>query len=453
MKENDIYQVKIESFDVNGYGVCHIDNKVVFVLYALEGEEVKIKITNIHKKYVFSEAVEIIKKSPHRLLSLEEINNLSGECDLAHIDYETELKIKELKIKNTLKLDGYKFNNIIRADKTEHYRNKIMVPFQSIGSGEDYEVISGFYEKNSHTIVDTDDDILSTDIANQILHIIKRYLALFNVPIYDETTFKGIFREVMIRNTSNNDYMVVLIVTCNYNFDRLVEILTSEIKEIKSIYLNINDNKNNVLLTDDFHLIYGDKFIKENILGLDFEVAPKAFMQVNHEQCEKLYKEALRMANINNKMNIIDAYCGMGSITLNLAKNAKFVYGIEIVPDAIINANKNKEINNISNAVFICGKCEDEIVKLVNKEKIDLIVFDPPRKGCDPKFLDTVIKMNIPKIVYISCNIATAKRDIDILINNGYVLNEVTPVDLFPKTSNCETVCSLSLGVLHQEKK
>jgi len=444
MKENDTYKVLIESFDVNGYGVCHIDSKVVFVMYALENEECIIKITNIHKKYVFSEAIKILKPSPNRILTLEEMSKLSGECDLAHVDYETELKIKYLKVKQTLRLDNYKLNNIIKADNIYNYRNKVMVPFQSIKTEDGHDVISGFYEKKSHEIIDSDNDNMSTKLSNDIRYLIKRYLVLFNVPIYDELTHTGVFREVMIRNTINNDYMVVLIVTRDYDFSRLVEILKEEFVEIKSIYININSDKTNVILSNDFKKIYGDDSIVENILGLDFEVKPKTFMQVNHNQCEKLYTEAIRLADLNKNMNVIDAYCGMGSITLNIAKHVNHVTGIEIVDDAIVNANNNKKRNNILNADFICGPCENEITKLVNKEKIDVIFFDPPRKGCDKKFLDTVISMNIPKIVYISCNIATAKRDIDILINSGYELKEVTPVDLFPRTSHVETVCLLN---------
>jgi len=447
MKLNDKYIVKIESFDINGYGVCHIDNQVVFVIGALEGEECEINIINIHKKYSFAETTKVIKKSPHRILSLDEFISLSGECDLAHVDYETELKIKELRVKNTLRFDNYKFNNIIKSNNPYNYRNKVMVPFQKINN----EIISGFYKRGTHEVVDTKNDIMSSAIDNKIIYLIKRYLTLFNVSIYNENSNSGIFREVMIRHTINNDYMVVLITTIKYDFTRLIEILTNEIKEIKSIYLNINSKNTNVILSDDYYLLYGNNIIEENILGLRFEVYPQSFMQVNHDQCEKLYEEAIRMADLKPDMNVIDAYCGMGSITLNVAKSVNKVYGIEIVPEAIKNANNNKIINNINNVEFICGPCEDEITKLTNKEKIDLIFFDPPRKGCDIKFLNTVISMKIPKIVYISCNIATAKRDIDIIIQNGYELIEVTPCDMFSKTSHVETVCSLSLGVLHQK--
>ncbi len=455
MKLNDEYKVTIESFDMNGLGVCHLDNKVVFVENAMEGEEAIIEITSIHSKYIFSKAKKILKKSPNRILDLEESIKLSGEADLIHVDYETELRIKENKVKNTIKTkSNYKLNSIIKSDNPYNYRNKVMVPFGEIIDEDDIkDVVYGFYAKKSHNIIPIENDILTNDISSKILYVIQRYLVLFNVLIYNEQTNKGIFREVMIRNTVNNDFMVVLVTTVNHDFSRLIEMLLDEFKEIKSIYLNINSKQTNVVLSDDFRLLYGTPTIKENILGLDFEVYPASFMQVNHNQCEKLYKEAFRMAELKPNMNVIDAYCGMGSITLNIAKEVNHVYGIEIVPDAIKNANNNKVINNIPNATFICGACEEEIKKLVNKEKIDLIFFDPPRKGCAKEFLDTVISMKIPKIVYISCGIATAARDIKILEENGYELKEVTPCDLFSKTSHVETVACLSLGVLHQEKK
>ncbi len=444
MKLNDEYKVKIESFDMNGLGVCHLDNKVVFVENAMEGEEAIIEITSIHSKYIFSKAKKILKKSEHRILDLEKTNELSGEADLIHVDYETELKIKENKVKNTIKTkSNYKLNPIIKSDNPYNYRNKVMVPFGEIKEDDERDVIYGFYAKKSHNIIPIENDILTNEISSQILYLIQRYLELFNVSIYNETTQKGIFREVMIRNTINNDFMVVLVTTVNHDFQRLIEMLTLEFKEIKSIYLNINSKNTNVVLSDQYIKLYGNDTITEDILGLKFNVSAASFMQVNHDNCEKLYSEALRMAELNSNMNVIDAYCGMGSITLNIAKKVKKVYGIEVVEQAIINANKNKELNSIFNAEFICGKCEEKIKQLVSKEQIDCIFFDPPRKGCEKAFLDTVVEMKIPKIVYISCNIATAARDIEILEKNGYKLNEVTPCDLFSRTSHVETVCLL----------
>ena len=440
MKLDDEYKVIIESFDVNGYGVCHIEGRVVFVEYALEGEEVIIKITNIHKKYCFAKAIKVLKASPHRIMSLDEINNLAGEADLIFVDYETELKIKENKVKNTIKSSNYKFNNIISSDNQYNYRNKTMMPFQMRNG----DVIYGYYSQKSHDIVETKNDSLANSKVSDILYLIKRYLVLFNVSIYDEKTNSGIFREVMIRNNYKNEFMIVLVATKKIDFSRLIEMLTEEFKEIKSIYLNINSKNTNVVLSDEYYLLYGNKAINENILGLTFEVYPASFLQVNHNQCEKLYSEAFRMANLNKNMNVIDAYCGIGSITLNIAKNVNHVYGIEIVEDAILNANNNKKINNIENATFICGPCEKEIKKLANLNNINIVFFDPPRKGCDVEFLNTIIEMKISKIIYISCNVATLARDIKVLEENGYELKEVTPVDLFSKTSHGETICLLN---------
>ena len=440
MNIGDTFKVNIDSFDINGYGVCHIDKKVIFVEEALEGEVVIIEITSIHKKFCFAKTIKILEKSKNRIEPPCIYSNICGGCDMMHIDYETELKIKENRVLQTLRGLDFKFNPIIKNDNIYGYRNKIMVPFSI---DEDDDRIYGFYEKKSHNVVSIDKCIVSNDLSNQILYLISRYINLFHISIYNESTNKGLFREVMIRNTKLDEYMVVLVTTANYDFSELVNILTKEFNQIKSIYLNINSKNTNVVLSNEYKLIYGNNTIKEDILGLKFNVSPSSFLQVNHDQCEKLYDKAINSFNLTKDMNVIDAYCGMGSITLNIAKRVNHVYGIEIVEDAIINAKSNMELNNIENVTFICGKCEDEIKKLVNKEKIDVIFFDPPRKGCDKSFLETVIEMKIPNIVYISCNIATCKRDIDILEQNNYKLIEVTPVDLFSKTLHCECVCVL----------
>jgi len=437
------YKVKIESFDVNGYGVTHIDNKVLFVEGALEGEEVIARITSIHKKYAFSVCERVLTSSSEREIPKCPYFGICGGCDLMHLNYECEAKIKENKVMQTLRgFSNIKYNPIIKAIDIYGYRNKVMVPFKR---DEEDDIIYGFYKKNSHDVIPMDKCIISDDLSNEILYVINRYLNVFHISIYDEEKHEGLFKEVMIRRCKTDEYMVVLVVTRDYDFSKLVELLTSNYPNIKSIYLNINPNKTNVVLSSDYKLLYGNSTIVEDILGLKFNVSPASFMQVNHDQCERLYNEAIRMANINKDMNVIDAYCGMGSITLNLAKNCKHVYGIEIVDAAIMNAKNNTIKNQINNATFICGKCEDEIKKLTLNEKIDVIVFDPPRKGCDEEFLKTVVKMKIPKIVYVSCNIATAARDFKYLENFGYVLTEVTPIDLFPRTNHVETVVLLEL--------
>ena len=440
MKEKETYKVNIESFDINGYGVCHIDSKVVFVLGAVKDEEVIIEIINVHKKYAFAKIVRILTESPLRVIPNCEYYEHCGGCDMMHIPYNVEAEIKTNWVTQTLRGLEYKLIPIIKADYEYGYRNKVMVPFCK---DIDDDILYGFYMKDSHNIVSIDKCLISDDLTNNILQFISKFLNIFHISIYDEESHTGTFKEVMIRRTKLKEYMVVLITREYYDFSKLVEYLTNEFKEIKSIYLNINEKKTNVVLSNEYRLLYGSETITEDILGLKFNVSPSSFMQVNNAQCEKLYKQAIDLANLNENMNVIDAYCGMGSITLNIAKKVNKVYGIEIVDSAIKNANKNKELNNITNAEFILGPCEEKIKELVNLNNIDVIFFDPPRKGCDIEFLKTVISMHIPKIVYISCNIATCARDIKILEENGYKLEVVQPVDLFPKTLHVETVCLL----------
>lgn len=438
---NDVFDVTIESYDSNGYGVTHINKKVVFIMGALLNEKLKIKIISDHKKYAFGEIVKIIEKSPLRVEGECPFSKNCGGCDFFYMPYEEEAKIKENSVRLTLRdFRDFDFFPIIEADSYIGYRNKVMIPFRR---DEEDDVIYGFYEKNSHKIVSIDKCLISDDKSNEITHFIERYLSLFHISIYNEEEHSGIFKELMIRHTKLNEYMVVLVVTKEIDFSWLIDKLNEEFPEIKSIYLNINEIKTNVVLSNNFKLLYGKETILEDILGLKFEVHPSSFLQINHDQCEKLYSKAIELANLNSRMVVLDAYCGIGTITLNIAKRAKKVIGIEVVEDAIRNANKNKEINGISNATFICGKCEDVITSISQTEKVDVIFVDPPRKGCDASFLTTVIKMNIPKIVYISCNPATMARDIKILEKANYKLLKVVPVDQFPRTNNIETVCSL----------
>ena len=444
MKEKDKIELIIESYDVNGYGVAHVNGLIVFVKGALVGEKVLAVVENVHKKYVFAKAIKISNPSKDRIEPECPFYTRCGGCDNMHMNYECEKKIKENKVKNTLyKFKDYKFNNLISNDVTTSYRNKVLMPY---ARDKEDNLLYGFYRKGTHNIVPINKCLVSPNIVNDIISFIGKYLSIFHVSIYNEDTNKGIFREVMVRNSSLGEIMVVLIVTKKYDFSNLINYLKDEFPAIKSIYLNINDKNTNVILTDEYELLYGKEYIIEDVLGLKFEVNFRSFLQVNHDMMEILYKKAFDLADLKKSDNVIDAYCGIGTITLNLAKRCNKVYGIEIVEQAIENANYNKKLNNIDNVEFILGKCEEEIQKLVNKEKIDVIFFDPPRKGCAKEFLDTVIKMKIPKIIYISCNIATCQRDIEILTNNGYKLEEVTPVDMFARTEHVESIVTLSLN-------
>lgn len=446
MEIGKTYRLFIEDYDMNGLGVAKHENIVIFVQKALKDEEVLAQITHLHKHYAFAETIRVITPSFNRMASTCPYYNGCGGCDLLHLRYKVECAIKENKVRNAFaKINHLKdiaMNPIIPNRRITGYRNKIMLPF---GYDEDNNVIYGFYEKKSHQIVSIDRCEISNHYVNQVVEFIRRYISVMNIRIYDEQSQTGIFRGLMVRNNYENEMMIVLIVTKIIDFSGLIEYLKKDFSLVKTVYLNINAKQTNVMLGEEYHLLAGEPYLVEDILGLKFNVSAASFMQVNHDACENLYKEALRLADLNEHSVVIDAYCGMGSITLNIAKQAKMVYGIEVVEDAIKNANLNKEINQITNAKFICGKCEDEIKKLASLEQVDCIFFDPPRKGCEESFLKTVVEMKIPKIIYISCNISTACRDIQFLMNNGYAVKEVTPVDLFSKSSHVESICSLVL--------
>ncbi|HRF70783.1 MAG TPA: 23S rRNA (uracil(1939)-C(5))-methyltransferase RlmD [Candidatus Pelethenecus sp.] len=447
MEEKKSYKLHIESYDMNGLGVAKLEEKIVFVSGALKGETVLAELTNVHKKYAFAKTIKVISPSMQRILSPCSYYEGCGGCDLLHMPYKVECEIKEAKVKNTfhkmVKDENIQFNPLIRNRNIFGYRNKVMTPF---GYDEDENVIYGFYEKLTHSLISIDKCEISNHNVNEVIEFVRRYISVMHIKVYDEMTHTGIFRGVMARTNYKDEVMLVLITTKLFDFSRMLEYIEKDFPFVKSIYININPDKTNVMLSHQYVHIYKEKTLVEDILGLKFSVSAASFMQVNHDMCEKLYEEAFRMAGLSKEMTVIDAYCGMGSITLNIAKQVKHVYGIEIVEEAIENANHNKELNQISNATFICGPCEEEIQKLVHLEQIDCIFFDPPRKGCESTFLKTVIEMKIPKIVYISCNISTCCRDLTILQAGGYDIQEVTPVDLFSKTSHVESICLLVLN-------
>ena len=397
------------------------------------------------KNVVFANAVEILNANKN----LREEHNCPyalecGGCDLIHLKYDYELEVKRKLVESTIKkiagIDAI-VKPAIKNDNIYHYRNKCIVPFQEVNG----EIAYGFYAPRSHNVIKRSNCLIEPEIFSNILEDAKNYFIDNDISIYDEKTNTGLLRNIMLRINKNKEIMIVFILTKkDARFNYLALKLMNKYN-ITSVYMDINSKRTNVVLTDELSLIAGNQVLVEDILGLKFNVSPLTFLQVNHDQCEKLYNCALNYASLTGNEEVIDAYCGMGSITLNIAKRAKHVYGIEIVPKAIEDANKNKELNKISNATFICGKCEDEIKRLVKKTSIDVIFFDPPRKGCDQLFLDTVIEMKIPKIIYISCNIATGARDIKYLSSYGYELIEATPVDLFSNSSHIETVSYLKL--------
>ena len=439
---NNLREVDIVSYDKDGKGICYIDGKITFVEGALINEKCLVKVFKETKKVNLASLEKVLIKNESRVESDCPYYPLCGGCQLRHINYETEAKVKQDKVYNTIvhqaNQKDFKMNDIIKADNLYNYRNKAIIPFQKINK----KIVYGMYENKSHNIVSINKCLIEPTLLPNILEEVKLYLEKENISIYDETTKKGIFRGLMLRKNVNNEYLVVLISTVNYDFKDLALILKEKFKEIISIYLNINTLNNNVMLGYDNRLICGEKLIYETILGHKFGVSVNTFLQVNHDQTEKLYQKAIDELNPNSDDIVIDCYCGMGSITLSIAPKVKEIYGIEVVDQAIINAKDNAKLNNITNAYFECGKCEDLILKYVKKHKVTKIVFDPPRKGCEQSFLDVIKESKIKTIVYVSCNVASLARDIKYL-SDTYNLISVTPVDLFPRTNHVECVCRL----------
>lgn len=442
MNKGDILEVLIEDMDKDGKGIAYYNKKIIFIPYAIIGETCKIEITKVLSKLYEANLLEVLNESPYRKQPDCNLYPLCGGCQMRHMSYQLEKKVKFNKVKNTIthsaKISDFKMNELISNDIINNYRNKAIIPFAKVNN----EIICGMYKGRSHEIISNLNCQIEPRLLEKILIKVKKYLIENNVSIYDETTKNGLFRALMCRKTKDDKYMIVLITTKKYDFSALVNELI-KIENIVSIYLNINDLNNNVLLTDNNILLYGKANLKEDILGHKFNVAPNTFLQVNNNMCELLYKEAITLLNPKKDETIIDAYCGMGSITLNVAPYVKQIIGIEVVKSAIDNAIINAKMNGINNAKFILGKCEDKILEIIRSTKVNSIIFDPPRKGCDVSFLNVIKEAKINKIVYISCNVATLARDLNYL-KDTYKIVEVTPFDLFPRTSHVETVTLLT---------
>lgn len=453
MEVNDILDVVIIDYDHLGLGVAKVNNFPIFVPYALVGEKVRVKITRVTKNIAESVLLEVLEESPKRNKEICPHFLECGGCSLMHMNYEEQLAFKKKSVENTLyRIGGIKtkVNDVVANPSPLHYRNKIIVP---LGLSKEGHVISGFYKEKTHEIVESNECLIEHKDSQKIISMIKDMIEENGLSIYNEETNSGLFRNIMLRVNKFGEYMVVFIVKKNQPI--LINMsmkLVSAFPNIKSIYACVNKEKTNVILKGEFIHLMLDKYLIEDINGLKFVVHPNAFMQVNHDQAEALYNKALSYIPSDKSKTIIDAYCGMGSISLNLALKANDVYGIEIVKEAVDNANFNKDLNNLHNVHFICGKCEDEINKLVKLKNIDYIVFDPPRKGCDQKFLDTVIDMNIKNIIYISCLPQTLARDLKYLNEHGYDIKEVTPFDLFSQSGHIENVALLTLNLKSANK-
>lgn len=450
LKKNDIIIGTIDAVSSEGNGICRAENgEVVFVPNSAIGDVLKIRIVKKLKKYSFGKPEEIISPSSSRITVDCPCFLQCGGCVYRHISYEAELNIKEKRVADAIerigKITDVKTDNIVGSPIEERYRNKAQYP---VGISKSGNIITGFYGLHSHRIVPCGDCMLQPKIFSEINKAIITFMENSQNDVYDENTHKGKLRHIYLRQgEKTGEIMVCLVVNGNGLKDEptLVKELTEKFPQIKSIVVNSNRDKTNVILGKRNRVIFGHEYITDQLLGVSFRISPHSFYQVNRRQAEKLYSIAAEYADLNKDDVLLDLYCGTGTIGLTMAHRVKELIGVEIVEEAIEDAKINAGINDIKNSRFICGDASYAAQKL-KKEGIrpDVVIVDPPRKGCDEKLLNTIKAMLPKRIVYVSCDSGTLARDLAILKTLGYHPQKITPVDMFPRTSHVETVVLMS---------
>ena len=443
LSKNKEYVVDIVDIGQGGVGIGKYEGFTVFVEGGLIQDKVKVRINKSKKNYAVGDIVEIIEKSPFRVdrICSDDLKDCGG-CQIQELDYNKQLELKTNEVKQVIsrigKLENVEIHETIGMQSPCRYRNKAQFPIQNINGS----TAIGFYKKKSHDVIPTDMCVIQHDINDKIIKIIKTYIQAYNVSIYNETTHTGVLRHLVTKvGFTTNEVMVVLVAngTNLPHLNELASVLKENILGFKTLVLNVNKAKTNVILGKENKVIYGNGKINDYIGDLVFEISPLSFFQVNPVQTEVLYNKALEYAELKENDTVFDIYCGIGSISLFLAQKATKVYGIEIVEDAIKDAKINAKLNNLNNVEFYVGKAEEVVPKMYSEGKTaNVVVVDPPRKGCDEKVLDTIVSMKPDRVVYVSCNQSTLARDLAYLDERGYKCVEIQPVDMFPHTMHVE---------------
>ncbi len=446
LKKNDRINLKIESCSSNGSGVGRHDGMAIFVPATAVGDEITAHILKVKKTYAFAKVENVLSPSADRIVPECPVYLKCGGCVFSHMTYEAETKIKAEHVAECFRRIGGilpEFEPIIAAHSDNRYRNKAQYPV----AAENGEIKTGFYSSHSHRVVHCPDCLLQPEEFEGILGVFSDYIKENGVSVYNETSHRGLLRHIYIRKGSASGEIMVCAVINGKKLpaeNKLVDSLLKKEKSIKSIIVNSNTKDTNVILGGECRTLWGDDCITDILCGLKFRISPLSFYQVNRNQAEKLYNKAAEYAALTGCETVLDLYCGAGTIGLSMAKKAKEIIGVEIVPEAIEDAKINAELNGIDNARFICGDAAQAAEMLKNEGiKPDVIILDPPRKGCSPEMLKTAAEMNPERIVYVSCDPATLARDCGIFADLGYTAAKATPVDMFPRTGHVETVVSL----------
>ena len=448
LKKNDIVKVEIVDLTHEGAGVARIEGLVFFVENALPTEKILMRVLKVNKKIGYGKVEEYLTYSSHRNQDLDLAYLRSGIADLGHLAYPEQLKFKTKQVKNSL----YKIAGITDVEVAEtlgmenpvKYRNKAQVPVRRVNG----VLETGFFRKNSHDLMPLEDFFIQDPVIDQVVVALRNLLRRYDLKPYDEKEQSGLIRNLVVRRGHFSGQIMVILVTTRpkvFRIEQLIEQLIKQFPEIVSVMQNINDQNTNAIFGKEWKTLYGQDYITDQMLGNDFQIAGPAFYQVNTQMAEKLYQTAIDFAELREDDVVIDAYSGIGTIGLSVAKHVKEVYGVEVIPEAVENSKKNAALNNITNAHYVCDTAENAMKNWL-KEGIQptVILVDPPRKGLTESFIKASSQTGADRIAYISCNVATMARDIKLYQELGYELKKVQPVDLFPQTHHVEAVVLMS---------
>jgi len=445
LAKNELHTVTITGYTSEGEGVARIDGQVVFVKHAIEGEMCEIHILRTTKSVAWARIEALLIPSQHRLIPDCPAFGPCGGCDFLHMTYEEELRLKQQRVTDALERVGDLDVKVVSvlgapAEKVEQYRNKAIF---AVGKG----AVTGFFRRRSHQIVPVDSCLIQTESANRAASALREWMASYNISAYDEESRKGLIRHLFVRTaTSSGDIAVCVVATAQSlpHLDKLIEAIRNRCPETVSVVLCTNNDAGNVVLRGDFSTLWGEGYLTDALLGLQFRLSPCSFFQVNPPQAERLYEQARTYANLTGNETVLDLYCGTGTITLIMARDAKLAVGAEIVESAVRDARENMITNNIENAEFILADVAEAAKELHSRDlNPDVIIVDPPRKGLSSDVIDQIASISPKRIVYISCDPATLARDLKLLDVKGYQTKEVTPVDMFPRCAHVECVALL----------
>ena len=452
MKKGDILELSICSYGMEGEGVAKLDSYVIFIPGCLIGEKVKVQVVEVKKSFARAKVIKVIEAAKERIQPLCPIYFRCGGCSMQHVNYDYQLKVKKDNIKNCIdracKIDC-KVDDVVTGEKKYGYRNKVQIPLRKVNG----KVCAGFYKMGSHTFVPFDkredeelgDCPLHTRKMQTIVDAVVDYINENDISVYDEEKNIGVVRHLVLRRV-DKAYSICIVVNAN-SLPKNKELIR-KLESLKidfSLYVSINQKRTNVIMGEKIQCIYGEDKVKGNALGVDFFVNPNSFMQINDEIRDKIYTAVCNEIRKTEKAKVADVYSGIGIISNIVADCAEKVVGIEIVKEAIEDANKIAKMNSHNNILNICGDAAVELPRVINEFKGDnsIVVIDPPRKGCDNKVIESILESEPGKVIYISCNPATLARDLSLLINK-YNIEKITPYDMFPQTTHVETLVVLS---------